>query len=61
MTRQEAEEKVSERWINLGLDRKTAPIMFGMDVENLLEEVGEDEPEESLGAYRDPTEDIRFA
>lgn len=36
MTRTDAEKAVRERWERLGLDWKAAPIMFGMDVDNML-------------------------
>lgn len=38
MTRGDAEKAVRERWERLGLDWKAAPIMFGMDVDNMLAE-----------------------
>jgi hypothetical protein len=42
MKLQEAHKITEQRWIDLGLQRKDAPVMFNVDVESLLE----DNPEE---------------
>ena len=36
MTRELAQELVSTRWENLGLDKSSCPIMFQMDVNNMV-------------------------
>jgi hypothetical protein len=41
MTRPDAFTAVNERWERLGLDRFSAPIVFGMDVDNMLAEENE--------------------
>jgi hypothetical protein len=42
MKRQEAHKIIEQRWIDLWLERKAAPVMFNVDVDRLLE----DNPEE---------------
>lgn len=52
MTRQEAELQVSGRWERLGLDKIKTPIMFGLDVDNMLEENNSQTGESTLEMER---------
>lgn len=38
MTRDDAEKAVRERWERMGLEPQKCPIMFGRDVDNMLED-----------------------